>query len=67
MKIIEQENPFVEGGICKYYVQRETKTQYVCQNNIRFRKPDKEFDGCSVRNVHADRWDKSATLRIKED
>ena len=67
MKILEQHNPFVAGGIARYPVIRETKTQYICKNDIRFRKPASgESDGCSVRAVGAQRWDESATLHIKD-
>lgn len=67
MKILEQKNPFVAGGVSKSIVLRETKTQYICKNNTRYRKPQQEYDGCSVRAVGADRWDASYTLRITED
>lgn len=68
MKWIEQDNPFVVGGISRYHIMRETKTQYVCENNIRFRKSKNgECDGCFVRRVGEVRWDSPCTLRIKED
>lgn len=68
MKTITQHNPFVSGGQSVFTVIRETKTQYICRNDIRFRKPaGGEHDGCSVRAVGADRWDESATLHIVED
>lgn len=67
MKIIEYKNPFAPGCVEQLTVIRETKTQYICKNDIRYRKPREEVDGCSVRQVGADRWDASATLRIKED
>lgn len=67
MKWIEQDNPYVVGGISRYYVIRETKTQYVCENDIRFRKPHNgECDGCLVRMVGHLRWDHPCKLRIKE-
>lgn len=67
MKTIVKRNPFVKGGESVYTVVRETKTQYVCQTGIRFRKPDNECDGCLVREIGADRWDDWSKLRIKED
>lgn len=67
MKILEQQNPYVAGGIARYPVIRETKTQYVCVHDIRFRKPTQEQDGCLVYAVGADRWDRPYTLRITED
>lgn len=67
MKYITQRNPFVKGGQNVYPVLRETKTQYICKNDIRFRKPASgESDGCSVRAVGAQKWDESATLHIKD-
>lgn len=66
MKILEQHNPFVAGGIARYPVIRETKTQYICEH-ARFKKPAQEQDGCNVRAVGASRWDDSFTLRITED
>ena len=66
MKIIEQSNPFVPGGVARYPVIRETKTQYITAYT-RYRKPSEEYDGCLVRAVHADRWDASCTLRITKD
>ena len=67
MKILEQKNPFVADGVSKSIVLRETKTQYICKNNTRYRKPKQEYDGCSVRAIGADRWDVSSTLRIIKD
>ena len=67
MKILEQKNPFVAGGVSKSIVLRETKTQYICKNNTRYRKPKQEYDGCYVRAIGADRWDVSSTLRIIKD
>ncbi len=67
MKYITQRNPFAKSGKNVYIVLRETKTQYICKNNIRFRKPTGgETDGCSVRAVKAQRWDEPATLHIKD-
>ena len=66
MKIIEQSNPFVEGGIARYPVIRETKTQYITKHT-RYRKPQQESDGCFVRAIGADRWDAPCTLRITKD
>ena len=43
MKIIEQSNPFVPGGVARYPVIRETKTQYVTAHT-RYRKPQQESD-----------------------
>lgn len=54
MKIIEQPNPFVAGGVARYPVIRETKTQYITAHT-RYRKPSEEYDGCLVRDVHANR------------
>ncbi len=51
MKTIVKRNPFVKGGESVYTVVRETKTQYVCENGIRFRKPDNECDGCLVLSL----------------
>ena len=67
MKIIEYKNPFAPGGVAKLPLIRETNTQYICKNDIRYRKPREEVDGCSVKQVCADRLDMPATLRIKED
>lgn len=67
MKYITQRNPFVNDGQNVYPVLRETKTQYICKNSTRFRKPASgESNGCSVRTVGAQRWDESATLHIKD-
>lgn len=67
MKYLTKRNPFVQGGESVYNVERETKTQYICKNNIRFRKPRNESDGCFVKEIGAGRWDDFATLHIKED
>lgn len=66
MKIIEQSNPFVAGGVAKYPVIRETKTQYITAHT-RYRKPQQESDGCIVRAIGADRWDEPCILRITKD
>ncbi len=66
MKIIEQSNPFIAGGVARYLVIRETKTQYITAHT-RYRKPSEEYDGCIVRAIGADRWDAPCILRITED
>lgn len=66
MKIIEQSNPFVPGGVARYPVIRETKTQYITAHT-RYRKPQQESDGCLVYTVGAGRWDRPCTLRITKD
>lgn len=68
MKWIEQANPFVAGGISRYRIIRETKTQYVCEHNVRFHKPkNDERDGCPVKMVGGDLWDHFGTLRVKAE
>lgn len=66
MKIIEQLNPFVVGGVAKYPVIRETKTQYITAHT-RYRKPQQESDGCIVCAIGADWWDRPCILRIAKD
>lgn len=66
MKYIEHPNPFVAGGVSRYPVIRETKTQYICKYT-RFRKPQQEYDGCYVREVGGGLWEMGSTLRITKD
>lgn len=60
-KYIEQENPFVAGGVSRYKVERETAKYYVVRYNDRavgyYKKHPTDKDGSFVKRRGSIRWE----------